>query len=272
MHTHCVRHYLSERAINGIKKYQNSSVGFSHDIFCKKYFLIGFSWTEVRLVCASYPHRHFLASSYPWTVLASNTLVQIVMMITTTFIITTITIIIITIIIMSLSLRVIIMFLPVTGQLVWAWDGDVVIIMMVLMSPIKINSNNDDQVKYKWQNHNDGIFLRHRFPWHCPVHLRNWSERVGYCATSKDCDQYAFLWFFYDCIFVGPIGCRPYSGFSVFQLWFPPITKRHSGLPYCRGGQRVMKCGDSKMVSARWWRQDCDGEREMVRLWGGEWI
>ena len=82
------------------KKYQTSSVGFSHDMFCKKYFLIGFSWTEVRLVCASYPHRHFLASSYPWTVLASNTLVQIVMMITTTIIIT---IIIITIIIMSLS-------------------------------------------------------------------------------------------------------------------------------------------------------------------------
>ena len=129
------------------KKYQTSSVGFSHDIFCKKYFLIGFSWTEVRLVCASYPHRHFLASSYPWTVLASNTLVQIVMMITTTIIITTITIIIITIIIMSLSLRVIIMFLPVTGQLVWAWDGDVIIIMMVLMSLIKINTNNDDQVK-----------------------------------------------------------------------------------------------------------------------------
>ena len=79
-------------------------------------------------------------------------------------------------------------------------------------------------------------------------------------------------------IIVGPNGCRPYSGFSVsfsfflsfFNFGFLPITKRHSGLPYCREGQRSMKCGDSKMVSARWWRQDCDGEREKARWWYGE--
>ena len=125
----------------------------------------------------------------------------------------------------------------------------------------------------KWnKNHNDGIFLRHRFPWHCPVHLRNWSERVGYCATSKDCDQYAFLWFFYDCIFVGPIGCRPYSGFSVFQLWFPPITKATFWSAILPRRSEVdemwwQQDGIGELVTERWWRRDGDGEMVMERWW-----
>ena len=47
----------------------------------EKYFLTGFSWTEVRLVCASYPRRHFLASSYPWTALASNSIEMMIKMV-----------------------------------------------------------------------------------------------------------------------------------------------------------------------------------------------
>ena len=72
--------------------------------------------------------------------------------------------------------------------------------------------------------------------------------------------------------------CVCVSTFVTSFFSFPPLSisspsrliELHFGLPHCRGGQRSMKYGESEMVSARWWRQDCDGEREKARWWYGE--
>ena len=57
-------------------------------------------------------------------------------------------------------------------------------------------------------------------------------------------------------IFVGPIGCRPYSGFSVFSFFFfffnfgflLLLLSTLSGILVCHIAEEVrgLKCGDSK--------------------------
>ena len=56
-------------------------------------------------------------------------------------------------------------------------------------------------------------------------------------------------------VIVGPIGCRPYSGFSVFSFNFVflLLLSTLSGIMVCHIAVEVrgLKCGDSKMVKAR---------------------
>ena len=73
------------------------------------------------------------------------------------------------------------------------------------------------------------------------------------------------------CLCVCPHLWHPSSPFPPLSISSPSrLIELHFGLPHCRGGQRSMKYGESEMVSARWWRQDCDGEREKARWWYGE--
>ena len=70
---------------------------------------------------------------------------------------------------------------------------------------------------------------------------------------------------------VGPIGCRPYSGFSVFYnliIFFGFLLPTLSDIIVCHIAEEVI--GRWNMVTARWYRRDGEGKMVKARLWRRE--
>ena len=100
------------------------------------------------------------------------------------------------------------------------------------------------------------------------LELQQWSPKVAcLCVNVK-----LFVYIYYitmHCMFVGHIGCRPYSGFSVsfsfsfdfvFLLLLLPTL---SDILVCHIADEVR--GRWNMVTARWYRRDGEGETEKAR-------